>query len=350
MDDQRQQGDASRMSAGLTRRQMLTTGALTAAAVAFPSVGGRLTSTARRTERSERKGRMSKLRLLGVLAMALAASGTAQATAPGKNGLILFLRHVGPREQIFTARLDGTHMRQLTHFTDSAAADASWSADSRRVAFARDYDCCDPKKEHLDIYTMNADGTGLHGMGLKGLNGGPVWFPDGRRILFGHPGGLWVVPAAGGTPHRVLRIVGDFESPALSPNGQKVVFVRNKANGSALFVADLATAVAKQITPWSLRAKPKVDWAPDGALLLSRTEDGRIFTIRPDGSALRILIKGADYCSDSFSPDGTKVLYIDHCSMGGVKSHLFTMNLDGTGVKQVPHLIGHWVSWGSATG
>jgi Tol biopolymer transport system component len=102
-----------------------------------------------------------------------------------------------------------------------------------------------------------------------------------------------VVPAGGGTPHRALRIVGDFESPALSPNGQKVAFVRNKANGSALFVADLATALAKQITPWTLRAKPKVDWSPDGALLLSRTEDGRIFTIRPDGSKLRMLIKGA---------------------------------------------------------
>src|SRR2546428_842654 len=105
---------------------------------------------------------MSKLRLLGAVAVALAASSAAQATVPGKNGLILYLRHVGPREQIFTARADGTHIRQLTHLTDSAAADASWSADGTRIAFARDYDCCDPKKRHLDISTMNADGNGLH--------------------------------------------------------------------------------------------------------------------------------------------------------------------------------------------
>jgi TolB protein len=288
------------------------------------------------------------LLIAAAAAVALAAAATAQATAPGKNGSLLFLRHVGPREQIFTAWSDGTHARQLTSFTDSAAADASWSGDGKRIAFARDYDCCDPKKEHLDIYTMNADGTGLHGMGFKGLNGAPVWFPDGRRILYGHRGGLWVVPAGGGKPHLALRIAGDFESPALSPNGKTVAFVRNRSNGSALFVAKLNGEAAKQITPWSLRAKPKVDWSPDGSLLLSRTEDGRIFTIRPDGSDLKTLIRGNDYCSDSFSPDGTEVLFIDHCSAGGVKSRLFTISLDGTGVKQIPHLIGHWVSWGVA--
>jgi hypothetical protein len=108
---------------------------------------------------------------------------------PGNNGLILFLRHVGSREQIFTARVDGTHVRQLTHFTDSAAADASWSADGRRIAFARDYDCCNPKKEHLDVCTMNAGGTDLHGMGLKGLNGSPVWF--GRPGFFARAGCGW---------------------------------------------------------------------------------------------------------------------------------------------------------------
>src|ERR1051325_158015 len=99
---------------------------------------------------------MTKLVLLAAVAVLLTATAAAHATAPGKNGPIVFLRHVGPREQLFTARSDGTHVRQITHFTDSAAADASWSADGRRIAFARDYDCCG-SKEHLDIHTMNAD-------------------------------------------------------------------------------------------------------------------------------------------------------------------------------------------------
>ena len=294
---------------------------------------------------------MTKLLLLAALAVTLAAVSAAQATVPGKNGLILYLRDVGPREQIFSAWPDGTHAKQLTHFTDSAASDASWSADGKRIAFARDWGAGTPS-EHLDIDTMNADGTDVHAMGLKGLNGGPVWFPDGRRLLYGHAGkssnGLWTISAAGGAPHLVLRIAGDFEGVALSPNGQKVAFIRNRGNASALFVASLGTGAATRVTPWSLQAKPKIDWSPDGMLLLSRTQGGRIFTVRPDGSELTTLIQGNDYCSESFSPDGTKVLFVDHCSEGGVRSHLFTMNADGTGVTRISNLIGHWVSWGTA--
>jgi TolB protein len=290
---------------------------------------------------------MHKLCLLGALALSLAASTAAQASAPGRNGLILFLRPVGAHDQIFTARSDGTHVRQLTHFRDSAAADASWSIDGRRIAFARDYDAGKPT-EHLDIDTMNADGSGLHGMGLSGLNGKPVWFPKGRRILFGRIGGLYTVSAAGGVPRRTLNIAGDYDNGSLSPNGRELVFLRHKGSGSALFVTILGSGRTKQITPWSLGADQKIDWAPDGSRILSRNTKG-VFTVRPDGSQLTMLVRGTDYCSESFSPDGTKVLFIDHCSTGGRRSHLLTMNVDGTGVKRIPHLLGHWASWGTAS-
>jgi TolB protein len=290
--------------------------------------------------------KMYKLCLVGTVALLVTVSAPAQATAPGINGVILFLRPVGAYDQVFTARSDGTHVRQLTHFRDSGAADPAWSVDGRRIAFARDYAAGKPT-EHLDIYTMNADGSGLHGMGLKGLNGKPLWFPDGRRILFGRIGGLYVIAAGGGRPRRALRLAGDYDNGSLSPTGREVVFLRHRGNGGALFIASLASGRVKQVTPWSLGADEKIDWAPDGSLILSRNRQG-VFTIRPDGSGLTMLARGSDYCSESFSPDGTKVLFIDHCSTGGRKSHLLTMNLDGTGVERIQHLLGHWASWGTA--
>ena len=284
---------------------------------------------------------MSKLSVLGALVFALAASAVAQATAPGRNGLILFSHKVGRNDQVFTMRPDGTQVRQLTHFRDSAAADASWSVDGKRFAFARDFDLGKPT-EHLDIYTMNANGTGLQAMGLKGLNGKPVWFPDGRRILFGRIDGLWVIPAAGGTPQRRLKIVGDYDNAVISPNGQEIVYLRrHQGSGGALFVASVANGHTKQINPWSLGADEKLDWAPDGSRILSRNRGG-VFTVRPDGSGLTMLVRGTDYCSESFSPDGTKVLFIDHCGTGGVSSNLLTMNLDGTDVKRISNVHGHW--------
>lgn len=287
---------------------------------------------------------MVKLRLLAPLtAIILAASAVAHAAAPGRNGSMLFLGGgKAGSEQVYSAWADGTHLRQLTHFTDSSAADPSWSRDGRRVAFARDYNAGKPT-EHLDIYVMNADGTGLHGMGLKGLNGTPTWFPDGRRLLFGRVGGLWVVPATGGAQHRVVQIAGDFEGPVVSPDGHQAAFIRNRANDSALFVADLMTGSLKQVTPWRVQAKPKVDWSADGSLLLSRNNQG-VFTVRADGSGLTMLVRGSDLCSESFSPDGTRILFVEHCSQTG-RWRLFTADADGSNAKPVAKLRGHWASW-----
>ena len=288
---------------------------------------------------------MTKLSLLAVLVAALAAGTSARATAPGKNGSILFLQAAGGQSQIFAARSDGTHIKQLTHLTDSSAVDASWSADGKRVAFARDYDVGKPT-EHVDLVTMNADGTAANALGLTGLNGTPTWFSDGKRLLFGRIGGLWTMPAAGGTPHRVVKIAGDFEGAAVSPNGRNAAFIRNKGNQSALFTADLQSGRLAQATPWNVGAKPKLDWSPDGATLVSRNDVG-VFTVRANGSNLTILVKGTDLCSESFSPDGSEVLYVDHCSSGGVRSHLYTVELDGTAAHRIPKLLGHWASWGA---
>jgi len=283
--------------------------------------------------------------LLGFAVVACLAAA-AQATVPGKNGLIVFLHPIGGRDQIYTMHADGTHVHQLTNFTDSAASDVSWSADGKRLAFARDFAVGKPD-EHLDIYTMNADGTGLHAMGLKGLNGRPLWFPDGRRLLFSRIGGLWVIPAAGGTPHQVLKIAGDYDDGAFSPDGKQVVVLRHQKGKGALFIATLGNGSMKQITSWNLDANEKVDWSPDGSRILSRNTH-EIFTVRPDGSGLTVLFRGHDYCSDSFSPDGRKVAFIDHCSTEGASSEILTMNLDGTDVARIPNVHGHWVGWAPA--
>jgi Tol biopolymer transport system component len=289
---------------------------------------------------------MPRFGVLAALTAALVACAAtaAHATVPGKNGSIVFNRKVAGHEQVFTMRSDGSHLKQLTHLQDSDASDPSWSPSGKQIAFARDYELGKPG-EHLDIYTMNADGSGLHAMGLKGLNGGPTWMPDGKRILFLHAPGLWVIAATGGTPH-LLGIRGDSTDPVVSPDGKSVVLVRYKGNSSALFVARLAGTSAKRITPWSLHAQPKLDWSPDGTRILFTNGNG-VYTIQPDGAGMTTVLGKSDTCSDSFSPDGTQILFLEHCGSNEAKTRIATVNLDGSAAKPVPNTLhGHWASWG----
>jgi Tol biopolymer transport system component len=50
----------------------------------------------------------------------------------------------------------------------------------------------------------------------------PVVSPDGRKVLFDHRGGIWVVGIGGGRPRRLVRN-GGF--PDWSPDGRSIVFI-----------------------------------------------------------------------------------------------------------------------------
>ena len=65
----------------------------------------------------------------------------------------------------------------MTHFTDSDATNASWSPDNTTIGFVRQWG---PNKARL--YTMNADGTGLHALRPEPARI-VAWFPDGKHLL-----------------------------------------------------------------------------------------------------------------------------------------------------------------------
>ncbi|TML25188.1 MAG: hypothetical protein E6G32_01520 [Actinobacteria bacterium] len=117
------------------------------------------------------------------VAACLVAVPPSSATFRGVNGLLVYQAQVGKHIQLFSIKPDGTGARQLTHFRDSDALNPSWSPDGNRIAFARDF-AVGTRNEHLDIYTMNANGSRVHAFGLKGLNAAPIWSPDGRRIVW----------------------------------------------------------------------------------------------------------------------------------------------------------------------
>ena len=97
---------------------------------------------------------------------------------------------------LYVMRRDGTGERRLTS-TDSAITyegSASWSRDSRRIAFL---------SWSLGVAVVDADGGQLHGVSHSpsraiGLSG-PAWSPDGAKVLFSDEGGKLYIANADGS-------------------------------------------------------------------------------------------------------------------------------------------------------
>src|SRR5437868_6948250 len=91
--------------------------------------------------------------LAGLIALpfvALAPTPRAGATVAGANGKIAFTSNVDGRTEVYTANADGTGVTELTDSPD--ARGPSWSPDGSSLAFAGGPD-------PSGIYTMTATGT-----------------------------------------------------------------------------------------------------------------------------------------------------------------------------------------------
>jgi TolB protein len=284
---------------------------------------------------------------LAVLVLAAAPAG---ATYRGTNGLLAFQAQVGKHTQLFTVRPDGHGRRQITHLPDSDALNAAWSPDGKRIAFARDY-AEGTGQEHLDIFTVNANGSGLHGMGLKGLNGEPTWSPDGSQILWAHPGGFGIANSDG-TGLRTIHVAGDIGTPTFSPDGTRIAFLRTLAGDKgAIYAARANGSDVRRLTKPAKGVGSKIDWSPDGSTIAFSAVTGsssNLFTIRPDGTGLKqitdVPAKVTDGL-DSWSPNGKQIAFI---SDAAGKFEIYVMNADGGGATQVTHgPESHLAAWGT---
>ena len=112
----------------------------------------------------------------------------------GQERLLVYQGIVGEHEQLLTVKPDGSDVRQLTDFSDSDAINASWSPDSRKIAFLRRWG-----QNKWRVYTMNADGSGKREF-HRTLRGTPAWLPDGKHLLLLKRLTWTIVNANGGAP------------------------------------------------------------------------------------------------------------------------------------------------------
>ncbi len=83
-----------------------------------------------------------------------------------------------PHMDIYTVNLDGTDLKRLTD-TDGYDAEGSYSSDGKQIVFTSSRDG-DP-----DLYIMDADGSNVRQLtNVDGYDGGPFFSPDNKWVIF----------------------------------------------------------------------------------------------------------------------------------------------------------------------
>jgi dipeptidyl aminopeptidase/acylaminoacyl peptidase len=130
----------------------------------------------------------------------------------------------------------------------------------------------------------------------------PAYSPDGKRIVFVRDGEL-VIANANGSGQRALAAADDQRSdPSFAPSGQRLLFVSAVSKG--IVTSDLSGNHIRIVTPVS---GDHPVWSPGGGRILF-DHGSSIWTVRTGGENPQLLIPNASM--PDWSPDGRAIVYV----------------------------------------
>jgi Tol biopolymer transport system component len=188
----------------------------------------------------------------------------------------------------------GSGFRFLTFsgFTDGA----SWSPDSKRVAFTKD----------SALYIINGDGSGMKKVTTTSpvFPGKPSWSPDGKNLAFAA-----FAPTATGQAVQIFRIADDgtnlkqltneehpANEPSWSPDGARIVYSYSASENEiyAMKAADGSNKTNLSNSPASSDISPS--WEKNGGEILylrytggNENERSDLYRMASDGSNQKLI-------------------------------------------------------------
>ncbi len=151
-----------------------------------------------------------------------------------------------PEFELYQASTDGTELVRLSE-ARGYDAEGSYSPDGSRIlfasnrhAYAETLQAADRERLEIDpqffidLYWMNADGTGLERLtDSPGYDGGPFFAPDGRRIVWrrfspdGASAEIWTMDLATREERRITELGAVSWAPFFHPSGDYLIFASN---------------------------------------------------------------------------------------------------------------------------
>lgn len=295
--------------------------------------------------------RVGRIGAVAGAAFAFLAAAAAEATFPGRNGLIAFEYNA----QIASMRSDGTRVKTLTDEPNHVSQRPDWSPNGRRIAFL----------SSTGPALMAADGATWHTVPVAALPpfaGDKLSFsPDGRHLAYtrnSRPDGLgtrteiWRTRIDGARDRRL----GSGRRPEWSPDGRTIAYVRGDPLREDGPIALMSARTGKLIRRLDARAS-WLDWSPDGRWLLysGRGRFGKLdlFVTSVDGRGSPRRLTRSGFRSEAravWSPDGRKIAFVSAAGFGDESQgpgSIWTMRTDGTHKKRLhrePEVVSD-VSW-----
>ena len=255
----------------------------------------------------------------GVLTIAAAtlalAAGPAWATQPGSNGSIAFSTTREGNYEIYSMSPAGA-LNTPANLSSHLGHDIhpAWSPDGARIAFASDRD-----GGANEIYVMQADGTGKTRLTTNAAQDWePTWSPDGTKIAFRseRTGGsdIYSMSAVdansdgeGDNMTRLTLTTEEELGPDWSATG-RIAFTRHGSTSIDLWT--MAADGSDQVAVSGGEAAADPSWSPDGTkLLFLGTTPQELRTIPAAGGSATVLnVGGMVPFGGEWSPDGTAIV------------------------------------------
>ena len=270
-------------------------------------------------------------------AVVVLACGPGAADAARSKGKIAYLN----RLEVRAVSSDGKIDKRFAPLRSGAQSGPLWSPDGRRVLFHRD----DPHA--LVTVTPGKGRWNVLYEGQHDVLEAPAdyaWSPNGRMIAYTRgvlPAGDFAlrtgvfVMQADGSGKRELPVGDRAGGLNWLPDNRRIAFGRAEGEGVAMWTIDIVTGAQVKLFDIAL-TDGSFRLSPDGrSFVFDRfTGSAQLWVMRLDGSGARAVVKRPGAFGASWSPDGRELAFVIQKSRGA-PSDIYKVRRDGSGLKRL---------------
>lgn len=237
------------------------------------------------------------------------------------------------RYRLIVADRDGEDARVIVTSKEPLLSPA-WAPDGHRMAYVS----FEEGSSAIFIQDL-VTGTRRRLAAFAGINSAPAWSPDGTEIAMslskeGTPD-LYLMDVGSGTLHRVTRDEAVETEPSWSPDGKRLLFTSDRGGTPQIYEISAQGGDPERLT-FEGAYNTSAVFAPDGVriVMVHRGACGDcIALLHAPSRKIKLISKGPQDSSPSFSPNGREVLMVEQTERG---AGLVRLSIDGQPPVNIP--------------